>query len=54
MDALQIGDHLKAKYRCVGLVPYDHHGIYIGNGLVMAYSKENKNSVVERSIDEFC
>ena len=45
---LKAGDHIKADY---GM--YYHHGIYVGDGQVIAYSKENNKSVALTSLDEF-
>ena len=44
---LEAGDHIKADY---GL--YEHHGIYEGDGKVIAYSKEQKR-VVRTSLNVF-
>ena len=45
---LKAGNHIKADY---GM--YYHHGIYVGDGEVIAYSKEDNKSVVLTSLDEF-
>jgi hypothetical protein len=41
---VQAGDHVVAE-RSWGLVPYEHHGIYIGNGVIIHLADEKVRKV---------